>query len=67
MCLFTITLFFIILLFLLFSSGAYSLTQAKGVSRGTKIVIHLRQDAEEFSVKKTVESMLIVLFLSSNI
>lgn len=38
-------------------SGAYKLTAAKGVSRGTKIVIQLRQESEEFSVKKTVENI----------
>jgi HSP90 family molecular chaperone len=39
-------------------SGAYKLTEAKGVSRGTKIVIQLRQESEEFSVKKTVENII---------
>jgi len=39
-------------------SGSYTLAQAEPVSRGTKIVVYLRQTAEEFSVKKTVENVI---------
>lgn len=39
-------------------SGAYTLAPASGVKRGTKIVISLRNDADEFSVKKTVENII---------
>lgn len=38
------------------SSGTYTIGQAEPVSRGTKIVMYLRQDCEEFAVKQTVES-----------
>jgi len=39
-------------------SGSYTLAQATPVTRGTKIIISLRQDSEEFSVKKTVENII---------
>lgn len=39
-----------------FSSGVYSIAEAEGVSRGTKIVIDLRDNAQEFAKKKNVES-----------
>eukprot|EP01127_Copromyxa_protea_P002733 TRINITY_DN12697_c0_g1_i1.p1 TRINITY_DN12697_c0_g1~~TRINITY_DN12697_c0_g1_i1.p1 ORF type:complete len:742 (+),score=248.43 TRINITY_DN12697_c0_g1_i1:126-2228(+) len=39
-------------------SGSYTIAQAEPVSRGTKIVISLRQNCEEFSNKKTVENII---------
>eukprot|EP01126_Amoeba_proteus_P035648 TRINITY_DN35_c0_g2_i5.p1 TRINITY_DN35_c0_g2~~TRINITY_DN35_c0_g2_i5.p1 ORF type:complete len:624 (-),score=146.15 TRINITY_DN35_c0_g2_i5:108-1979(-) len=38
-------------------TGTYTIAQAEPIHRGTKIVIHLRNNAEEFSVKKTVENI----------
>jgi len=39
-------------------TGTYTVAQAEPVSRGTKIIVSLRQDSEEFSVKKTVENII---------
>jgi len=39
-------------------SGEYSIAEADGVSRGTKIVIELRDSAQEFSKKKNVENII---------
>lgn len=37
--------------------GSYSIAEADGVSRGTKIVIELLDECEEFSKKQTLESI----------
>lgn len=41
-----------------YSSGSYSIAEAEGVERGTKIVITLKDAAHEFSNKRTIESTL---------
>lgn len=38
-------------------SGEYELGEATGCKRGTKIIIHLRDDAKEFSIKHVVEGI----------
>lgn len=45
-----------ILLLMVSSTGSYELSEAENVERGTKIVIHLKEDAQKFSEKSTVES-----------
>eukprot|EP00697_Spironema_sp_BW2_P012618 gnl/Spiro4/29216_TR14287_c0_g1_i1.p1 gnl/Spiro4/29216_TR14287_c0_g1~~gnl/Spiro4/29216_TR14287_c0_g1_i1.p1 ORF type:complete len:739 (+),score=205.49 gnl/Spiro4/29216_TR14287_c0_g1_i1:105-2321(+) len=39
-------------------SGQYDIVEADGVSRGTKIVINLKSEAKQFSVKSTVERII---------
>lgn len=39
-------------------SGTYTIREAEGVSRGTKIVIHLKEKSGDFSVPKTVENII---------
>eukprot|EP01112_Ceratiomyxa_fruticulosa_P011539 TRINITY_DN3133_c0_g1_i1.p1 TRINITY_DN3133_c0_g1~~TRINITY_DN3133_c0_g1_i1.p1 ORF type:complete len:941 (+),score=292.23 TRINITY_DN3133_c0_g1_i1:359-2824(+) len=39
-------------------SGTYTIREAEGVSRGTKIVIHLKDNAAEFSAPKSVENII---------
>eukprot|EP01129_Flabellula_baltica_P014684 TRINITY_DN7100_c0_g1_i1.p1 TRINITY_DN7100_c0_g1~~TRINITY_DN7100_c0_g1_i1.p1 ORF type:complete len:754 (-),score=215.16 TRINITY_DN7100_c0_g1_i1:19-2280(-) len=39
-------------------SGSYKLNRADGVTRGTKIVIYLKEDSEEFSQIATVENII---------
>eukprot|EP01128_Nolandella_sp_AFSM9_P002084 TRINITY_DN12473_c0_g1_i1.p1 TRINITY_DN12473_c0_g1~~TRINITY_DN12473_c0_g1_i1.p1 ORF type:complete len:786 (+),score=275.51 TRINITY_DN12473_c0_g1_i1:34-2358(+) len=39
-------------------SGTFTISQAEPVQRGTKIVMYLRQDCEEFAVKQTVENII---------
>jgi len=39
-------------------SGAYTIAEAEGVTRGTKIIIELRDNAQEFSKKKTIENII---------
>lgn len=38
-------------------SGEYELGSATGCTRGTKIIIHLKDDAKEFSIKHVVEGI----------
>lgn len=38
------------------SSGEYTVSEATGVARGTKIVLQLKESEKEFSMKETVES-----------
>eukprot|EP01095_Lingulamoeba_sp_RSL-Kostka_P018012 TRINITY_DN9687_c0_g1_i1.p1 TRINITY_DN9687_c0_g1~~TRINITY_DN9687_c0_g1_i1.p1 ORF type:complete len:747 (+),score=276.18 TRINITY_DN9687_c0_g1_i1:79-2319(+) len=38
-------------------SGQYTLAEADGVARGTKIVLHLRSDAKEFSKTNSIKSI----------
>jgi HSP90 family molecular chaperone len=38
-------------------SGAYTIAEAEGVSRGTKIIIQLQEGQEHFAKKQTIESM----------
>jgi HSP90 family molecular chaperone len=38
--------------------GSYELAEAEGVARGTKIIMHLKDDAKEFSQDLTVSSIL---------
>ncbi len=49
------------MLIFLLSTGAYTIAEAEGVSRGTKIVLELRDNAQEFGKKKNIESTLIRL------
>lgn len=37
--------------------GTYTIAEAEGVTRGTKIVIELNEESEEFSKKQTLESI----------
>ena len=39
-------------------TGTYKLAQASGVTRGTKIILHLKDDCKEFSDKTTVKDIL---------
>ncbi len=39
-------------------SGAYEITSARGVRRGTKIVLHLKEESKEFSNSDRVKSVL---------
>jgi TNF receptor-associated protein 1 len=39
-------------------SGTYTIAEAEGVSRGTKIIIELKESATQFSDKKTLESII---------
>ncbi|KAM9965937.1 hypothetical protein ACTFIR_006120 [Dictyostelium discoideum] len=39
-------------------SGSYSITEAEGVSRGTKIIIHLKPSSYEYSKKSIVENII---------
>eukprot|EP01125_Pyxidicula_operculata_P022707 TRINITY_DN9516_c0_g1_i1.p1 TRINITY_DN9516_c0_g1~~TRINITY_DN9516_c0_g1_i1.p1 ORF type:complete len:723 (+),score=249.26 TRINITY_DN9516_c0_g1_i1:30-2198(+) len=39
-------------------SGSYTIAQAEGVTRGTKVICTLRQDSEEFAVKQTIENII---------
>lgn len=38
-------------------SGSYELGKASGCKRGTKIIIHLKEDAKEFAIKHVVEGI----------
>jgi len=38
-------------------SGSYTLAEAEPVHRGTKIIAYLKQDAEEFCAKQTIENI----------
>eukprot|EP00795_Rhopilema_esculentum_P000527 gene527-10210_t len=38
-------------------SGSYEIAQAEGVSRGTKIIIHLKKEDTRFSIKSVVEDV----------
>eukprot|EP01132_Coremiostelium_polycephalum_P004764 gene4764-5943_t len=38
-------------------SGTYSISEAEGVTRGTKIIIHLKPNSYEYSKKATIESI----------
>eukprot|EP01133_Synstelium_polycarpum_P017103 gene17103-20372_t len=39
-------------------AGAYSISEAEGVARGTKIIIHLKPNAYEYAKKATVEGII---------
>ncbi|GAM18900.1 hypothetical protein SAMD00019534_020750 [Acytostelium subglobosum LB1] len=39
-------------------AGSYSISEADGVSRGTKIIIHLKPNAYEYAKKATVEAVI---------
>lgn len=36
-------------------SGSYEIAEADGVARGTKIIVHLKDDCRRFSLKTEVE------------
>ena len=38
-----------------FSSGSFEIAEAENVSRGTKVVIHLKEDQKNFSLNTVVE------------
>ena len=40
---------------LCYSSGSYEIAEADGMNRGTKIIIHLKDEDKRFSLKATVE------------
>lgn len=40
------------------SSGDYELAEAEGIERGTKIVLHLKDDAHSFASQSTLESII---------
>jgi len=39
-------------------SGSYELAEAEGVTRGTKIILHMREDCKEFSGEKVLKDVL---------
>ncbi|XP_002155027.2 heat shock protein 75 kDa, mitochondrial isoform X1 [Hydra vulgaris] len=39
-------------------SGTYEIAEADGVSRGTKVIIHLKETEKRFSLKSTVEDII---------
>merc|ERR1712137_1297681 len=39
-------------------SGSYELAEAEGVTRGTKIILHMREDCKEFSSEKVLKDIL---------
>merc|ERR1712137_652905 len=39
-------------------SGSYELAECEGVTRGTKIVLHMREDCKEFSSEKVLKEIL---------
>ncbi|XP_066912625.1 heat shock protein 75 kDa, mitochondrial-like isoform X2 [Clytia hemisphaerica] len=39
-------------------SGSYEIAEAEGVTRGTKVIIHLKSDDRRFSLKTTVEDII---------
>lgn len=38
-----------------YRSGSYEISEADGVSRGTKVIIHLKPEDRTYSLKTTVE------------
>ena len=40
-----------------FSLGSYEICEAEGVKRGTKVVIHLKGDAQEFAKEETIKGL----------
>lgn len=45
------------------STGAYTIAEAEGVSRGTKIIIQLLEGQEHFAKKQTIDSTRYTPFL----
>ena len=43
--------------FLLHSDGSYEISEADGVQRGTKIILHLKKECNEFSKEQTVKGI----------
>lgn len=41
-----------------YRSGSYEIREAEGVSRGTKIIIHLKTESREFSDEQTVKDVI---------
>lgn len=41
---------------MLFRDGSYEISEAEGVQRGTKIILHLKPDCSEFSKEETIKS-----------
>lgn len=42
--------------FFFLSDGSYEITETEGVTRGTKIILHLKDDCNEFSKEDTIKS-----------
>ena len=42
--------------FRLYRDGSYEISEAEGVQRGTKIILHLKSDCTEFSKEDTLKS-----------
>jgi TNF receptor-associated protein 1 len=38
-------------------TGDFDLAEAEGVHRGTKIIIHLKEDAKQYAIKHIVEGV----------
>ena len=38
-------------------TGSYSIKEATGVTRGTKVVIHLKESANNFAIKHVIENI----------
>ena len=53
-------------MFLTYRSGSYEISEADGVSRGTKVIIHLKPEDRTYSLKTTVEGwyffLLVLIF-----
>ena len=45
---------------LLISSGTYEVAEAEGVSRGTKVIVYLKDTEKRFSIKSTVEGFFFI-------
>ena len=43
-----------LLFFVVFSLGTYDITEAEGVERGTKIIIHLKGDCYEYAKEEKI-------------
>lgn len=50
-------------LFLCYSTGKYEVSEAEGVQRGTKIVIHLKGDCYDYAREELVKGGLLTLIL----
>ena len=42
---------------MLHSDGSYEISEADGVQRGTKIILHLKKECSEFSKEQTVKGI----------
>ena len=53
-------------LFFVISSGSFEVGEAEGVSRGTKVILHLKEDCKRFALKTAVEGESLPLFPTEN-